>query len=489
MTTDFATPDWVKDAVFYQIFPDRFAKSDRVKKPANLQPWRSAPTYHGFMGGDLLGVLEKLDYLTELGITAIYFNPIFASAANHRYHAHDYFKVDPILGGNAAFAELLQAAHGRGIRVVLDGVFNHASRGFFQFNHLMENGSESPYVNWFHVYDWPLNAYLEDERPNYAAWWGLHALPKFNTDNPIVREFLWDVATYWLEQGIDGWRLDVPSEIDDDAFWREFRDRCKAINPEAYLVGELWGEAHRWLGGDQFDAQMNYPFTRAAFGFFGGHNLNQSDTVHTGLGFIERCEGKQFAETLTSIHKRYHPEVVLAQLNVLSTHDTPRLFTIANKDLSTVRLMFLCQMTVAGAPNIYYGDEIALPGARDPDCRRAFPWDDESSWNLPLLEDVRRFIALRHATPALRRGDFAVLHATRNVVVYRRQYLGETAVVAFNAGRKAATFAITEESGGVLDDALDDEGERLVPGRPVTLGPRAGRVWVSDGGLNAEGQR
>lgn len=479
MATDFTTPDWVKDAIFYQIFPDRFAKSDQLRKPANLQPWNGPPTYHGFKGGDLLGVLEKLDYLSELGINAIYFNPIFASAANHRYHAHDYYQVDPILGGNVAFARLLNAAHERGIRIILDGVFNHASRGFFQFNHLMENGSESPYINWFHVHDWPLNAYDEHERPNYAAWWGLHALPKFNTDNPVVREFLWDVATYWLEQGIDGWRLDVPSEIDDDSFWREFRARCKGVNPEAYLVGELWGEAHRWLQGDQFDAQMNYPLTRAAFGFFGGHNLNQSDTIHTGLGFIEPCEGQEFAQTLTTLHQRYHPEVVYAQLNVLSTHDTPRLYTLANQDVSTVRLMFLCQMTLAGAPNIYYGDEIALPGARDPDCRRAFPWEDENSWNRPLLEDVRRFIALRHATPALRRGDFKILHATRNVVVYRRRYEDQTAVVAFNAGRQAATFTVEEGLEGQLADGLEPDGTPLVAGQPFKLGPRAGRIWIS----------
>jgi glycosidase len=163
------TPDWVKDAIFYQIFPDRFARSDEVPKPGNLQPWPAPPTYHGFKGGDLIGVLEKLDYLLELGINAIYFNPIFASAANHRYHTYDYYQVDPLLGGNHAFSRLLQAAHERSIRIVLDGVFNHASRGFFQFHHLLEAGPESPYVDWFHVQEWPLNAYEEGKPPNYAG--------------------------------------------------------------------------------------------------------------------------------------------------------------------------------------------------------------------------------------------------------------------------------------------------------------------------------
>ncbi|MEL7672767.1 MAG: glycoside hydrolase family 13 protein, partial [Chloroflexota bacterium] len=269
MSQAIQTPEWVKDAVFYQIFPDRFAKSERVVKPSNLEAWDAPPTVFGFKGGDLLGVEEHLDYLIDLGINAIYFNPIFQSASNHRYHTHDYFQVDPLLGGNDAFRTLLDAAHARGVRVVLDGVFNHCSRGFFQFNHLLECGAQSPYVSWFTAYGFPLNAYDEDHEPNYAAWWNLHALPKFNTDNPQVREFLWNVGEYWVRFGIDGWRLDVPYEIDDDAFWQEFRQRVKGANPDTYIVGEIWRESQRWLQGDQFDAVMNYIFTRATTAFFG----------------------------------------------------------------------------------------------------------------------------------------------------------------------------------------------------------------------------
>ncbi|HSM56802.1 MAG TPA: glycoside hydrolase family 13 protein [Candidatus Sulfomarinibacteraceae bacterium] len=478
------TPEWVKDAIFYQIFPDRFARSERVSKPNNLQAWEAPPTYNGFKGGDLLGIVEKLDYLVDLGINAIYLNPIFTSASNHRYHTHDYYQVDPLLGGNAAFHKLLQAAHERNMRIVLDGVFNHASRGFFQFNHLLETGAESPYRDWFHVYDWPLNAYNENEQPNYAAWWGLHALPKFNTDNPDVREFLWNVGTYWVEQGIDGWRLDVPAEIDDDEFWREFRRRCRKVNPQAYLVGELWDDAGRWLQGDQFDAQMNYPFTRAAFGFFGGDNLNQSDTIHTGLGYLEPCHGHRFADTLDHLHQRYDWQIILSQMNMLSSHDTPRLYTIANGDLSTVRLMFLCQMTVAGAPNIYYGDEIGLPGNRDPDCRRAFPWDNRKQWKVDLLEVVRSFIRLRRAAPVLRRGDFHILFASEQIVVYRRQLEGHTAVIAFNAGQGKHAFELTgDQLPEKLDEALVEDGVPLQAKKKIVLAPRSGRVWVSKGAL------
>ncbi len=474
------TPDWVKDAVFYQIFPDRFAQSARVSKPAHLQAWDAPPTFHGFKGGDLLGIIEKLDYLTDLGINALYLNPIFASASNHRYHTHDYLTVDPLLGGNSAFMELLDSAHERGIRVVLDGVFNHASRGFFQFNHLLEAGAESPYRDWFHVYDWPVNAYNEAERPNYAAWWGFHALPKFNTDNPEVREFLWYIGEHWLKLGIDGWRLDVPSEIDDDSFWQEFRRRCKAVNPDAYIVGELWEDATRWLQGDQCDAQMNYPFSRIAYGFFGGHNLNQADTGHTGLGYLPPLDGKQFAQTLYDLHHQHHPQVIQAQLTVLSSHDTPRLITIANNDLSTVQMMFLCQLTIAGAPNIYYGDEIGLAGGRDPDSRRAFPWDNRGAWHNGLLDRVRRAIALRHEHAVLRRGDFQIVHAADQVVAYSRRYGDQLAVIAFNVDHHTQTFTYHGQADNGLPNALDKGAKALRPGVEQLLEPRQGYVWIGD---------
>ena len=214
MMSSVQTPDWVKSAIFYQIFPDRFARSRAVPKPGNLERWDHPPTNHGFKGGDLIGVVERLDYLQDLGITAIYFCPIFQSTANHRYHTYDYYRVDPILGGDAALQRLLDEAHRRGIRIVIDGVFNHASRGFYQFNHLLENGPASPYLDWFHVQGWPLHAYEGHISPNYSAWWNLHALPKLNIRTPAVREFLLGIAQHWIEQGVDGCRL---RSIDDRA--------------------------------------------------------------------------------------------------------------------------------------------------------------------------------------------------------------------------------------------------------------------------------
>ena len=387
------TPDWVKDAIFYQIFPERFAKSDRVQKPSNLESWDSPPTTYGFKGGDLLGVAEHLDYLDDLGINAIYFNPIFQSASNHRYHTHDYCRVDPLLGGDDAFRELLDAAHARGIRIVLDGVFNHASRGFFQFNHILECGEQSPYLDWFTVKGFPLHAYDHTHRPNYAAWIGLPALPEFNTANPQVREFIFGVAEYWVRFGIDGWRLDVPYEIDDDSFWQEFRRRVRAANPDTYIVGEIWHEAQRWLQGDQFDAVMNYIQARAVIAFFGAKSLAP---LEPGGGYkrLSPMSASEFAHEIERMLGLYDWEITSVQLNLLGSHDTPRFVTMVNGNNTALKLAMLFQMTMPGAPTIYYGDEIGLTGGYDPGSRGGMPWD-RARWDMDLLDYVGATVHLR----------------------------------------------------------------------------------------------
>jgi cyclomaltodextrinase len=465
----FETPEWVRDAIFYQIFPDRFARSQRVPKPANLEPWDSPPTHHGFKGGDLLGVAEHLDYLQDLGITALYFNPVFQSTANHRYHTFDYTQVDPILGGDEALRALLDEAHRRGLRVVLDGVFNHASRGFFQFNHIVENGAASPYVDWFIAKHFPLRPYEAPQcQHGYEAWWGLPALPKLNTATPAVREFLWDVAEHWIEFGADGWRLDVPGEIDDDAFWGEFRRRVKAANPEAYIVGELWGDAQRWLRGDQFDATMNYKLAQACLGFFAGDSLWQEEAACTGYHWIDLLSAAQFRAEVERLLCLYPRPVVEVQLNLLGSHDTPRFRTLARGDGSAYRLATLFQMTYPGAPSIYYGDEIGLEGRHDPGCRAGFPWD-ERSWDGELREFVRQCIALRRAHPALRRGDLTWLWAESGAVAYARRLGGETLVVALNASRAPITLALpvagTLADGAVAADVWSGRALGVAQGR------------------------
>jgi len=437
------TPEWVRDAIFYQIFPDRFAISERVQKPSNLEPWESPPTVFGFKGGDLLGVEEHLDYLLDLGVNAIYFNPIFQSASNHRYHTHDYYRIDPLLGGDRAFRTLLDTAHARGIRIVLDGVFNHCSRGFFQFNHLLECGAQSPYVGWFTPYRFPLDAYNESHEPNYAAWYNLHALPKFNTDNPQVRSFLLDVGEYWVQFGIDGWRLDVPYEIDDDAFWQEFRRRVKGANPDAYIVGEIWRESQRWLQGDQFDAVMNYIFTRAVTAFFGARTLAD---LAPGGGYdpLKPLTAEAFAAEIDRMLGLYDLAITSVQLNLIGSHDTARFLTMVGEDKSALQLATLFQMTMLGAPSVYYGDEIGLAGGHDPGSRGAMPWD-ERAWDQELRRYFQRAIALRKENPALRRGTYRAVLAKGTALAFTREYEGQRLLVAFNTARDEQQMTIPLE--------------------------------------------
>lgn len=439
--TDIHTPEWVKHAVFYQIFPDRFARSPRTPHPRGLtfKPWGSPPEEQGYQGGDLHGVVDKLDYLQELGITALYLNPIFSSASNHRYHTFDYYNVDPLLGGNDALRELLDHAHDRGIYIVLDGVFNHASRGFWQFHHVLENGKNSPYVDWFYIHDWPLRPYSSDDKNghNYGAWWQMPALPELNTDNPGVRDLIFDVARYWLDFGIDGWRLDVPADIDDDSFWQEFRRVVKNANPEAYICGEIWHEAQRWLQGDQFDAVMNYIFTRNALTFFGADTL-RSDWHHDQLP-MKPLDAPSFAKNIEHMMGLYDWQIDLVQLNLLDSHDMPRALHLMGEDKSALKLCALFQMTMPGAPCIYYGDEIGLSAGGDPLCRGAFPWEQAGDWDHDLLAYYKGAIRLRHQNLVLRTGNFQPLYAEGQMYAFKRMLDGSRAVVVFNAGGDAAS--------------------------------------------------
>lgn len=482
MPESFSTPAWVHNAVFYQIFPDRFAFSSEVQKPSNLELWETPPTSHGFKGGDLVGTADKLDYLQDLGITALYFTPVFQSAANHRYHTHDYLKVDPILGGDAALRRLLDEAHRRGMRVVLDGVFNHASRGFFQFNHILELGAKSPYLDWFNVRGYPLHAY--EGQPNYRCWWNLPALPEFNHANPQVRQYIFHVARYWIEQGIDGWRLDVPFCIEDDVFWQEFRRVVKRANPEAYITGEIPWAAERWLRGDQFDGVMNYLFTYACLGFIGGSVLDKRLVGHwEGHGpEYFRADAPGFADNLSGLLVKYPRPAVLAQLNLLDSHDTARFLSQVGGNKNLLRLATLVQMTYPGAPSVYYGDEIGLAGGLDPDCRRAFPWD-ESKWDHDLRANFKQLIGLRNQHPVLRTGDFKVLHAEGQVLVYLRELDNARAVVAVNRSSNTLHLDI---DGGCLPDGLvlrdvQADGEaRVQNGRlaGLTLPPLSGALLL-----------
>lgn len=497
MVAEFNTPEWVKDAVFYQIFPDRFARSERVEKPNNLEAWETPPTPNGFKGGDLSGIAEHLGYLSDLGITAIYLNPIFQSASNHRYHTHDYYQVDPILGGDRAFRKLLREAHRRDIRVVLDGVFNHASRGFFQFHHIMECGESSPYIDWFEVQNYPVLAYpVSEDSANYRCWADLPALPEFNTDNPHVRDYLFSVARHWLEQGIDGWRLDVPFCIDDDSFWREFRQIVKSVNPDAYIVGEIVTEAQRWLQGDQFDAVMNYQFTQACLGFFAGDKIDRNlEKNMMGLPETKVLDAQSFSRRVEELLEIYPQEAVLAQLNLLDSHDMPRFLSLAGGDLSALRLATLFQMTYPGAPCVYYGDEVGMTGGTDPGCRKPMLWGKERvsgsggrfaphiSWDMELRDYFKKCISLRYSHPALRRGEYIGLYAQGSVYAYLRRFEEETCVIVINAANSSYALDIPIQGhlpeGAHLENLMGGGVARVIGGKitRLALPPRSGVVF------------
>ena len=511
------TPDWVRDAVFYQIFPDRFASSSRVPKPGTLEAWDAAPTNHGFKGGDLRGIAERLPYLADLGVTAVYLTPIFSSASNHRYHTYDYMQVDPLLGGDDALRELLDAAHARGMKVVLDGVFNHTGRGFWAFHHVLENGAGSPYRDWFHFskaaleghrpfrpYPWPTDPQDHSDEPvigipddqrgddslrqlGYRAWWGLPALPKLNTDNPEVRAHIFEVAEHWLRFGIDGWRLDVPTEIRDEAFWQEFRRRCRAVNPDAYIVGEIWSECPDWLAGDRFDAVMNYPLAQAILGFAAQGHLDEGVVRrHHEYGrTVRRRDGAAFGAELERLMGLYDRAVTEVQLNLLDSHDSPRFRTMAGRDRAAFHLAVLLQATLPGAPCTYYGDEIGVEGDHDPDCRRSFPWD-ESRWDRGGLEWTTAAFAARHALPALRRGTFRIAGANGDALAYLRGEAagGGAVVVVVNAGEGPAHVPawVPEVAGATLvDQPLPgiEPGEVVVGGDgnvTIPVPARTGRI-------------
>lgn len=424
----FTPPAWVKDAIFYQIFPERFANGDPSLNPENVLPWGGTPTPDNFFGGDLQGVIDHLDHLSELGITGIYFTPIFTATTNHKYDTEDYMAVDPHFGDAQTLKKLVDACHERGIRVLLDAVFNHSGKTFAPFVDVQENGDASPYKDWFHIRKLPLE--VIDGIPSYDAFAFEPLMPKLNTERPEVKQYLLEVAEYWIKEiGIDGWRLDVANEVDHE-FWREFRRVVKRVNPEAYILGEIWHDSAPWLEGDKFDAVMNYPFTDAVLDFF-------------VYGTID-AEG--FANSIGKQLSRYPLQASEVAFNLLDSHDTPRLLTLANGDKNKLKLAALFQFTFMGTPCIYYGDEIGMDGDGDPGCRKCMEWDPEKQ-DRELFSYYRKLIAIRNSHPALRTGTFNFLEAGQqgSKLAYERRLGDDVVVVLINTEETAQTFRIDVE--------------------------------------------
>jgi cyclomaltodextrinase len=426
----FQPPAWVKDAVFYQIFPERFANGDTSNDPDSVELWGGAPTPKNYYGGDLQGVLDHLDYLKTLGITAIYFNPLFQADTNHKYDTSDYLKVDAHFGSNELLKELVAECHNRGIRVLLDAVFNHCGHSFPPFLDVLEKGQSSPFANWFHVREWPLQ--VIDRIPTYETFAFEPIMPKLNTENQEVIDYLLKVAHYWIKEiDVDGWRLDVADEV-DHRFWRKFRDTVKSAKPDAYILGEIWHNAMPWLQGDQFDAIMNYPITEAALNFFAR----------------DQMDGLAFAHAIGAQLANYPLQANEVAFNLLGSHDTPRLLSVCKGNKDRMKLAAVFQFTYPGAPCIYYGDEIGLEGDNDPGCRKCMEWDT-SKQDLDLFDFFKSVITLRKTYSALRTGGIRFIYAKLNDsrLAYERWNDEERYIVLLNASMDHCTMQVTLPSG------------------------------------------
>ena len=412
-------PAWSRGCVYYQIFPERFAKSGQARGP--FEAWSAAPTRENFLGGNLRGIIERLPYLKDLGIECIYLNPIFLGDFNHKYATTDYFKIDPMFGTEPDLTELVEKAHALGVRVILDGVFNHVGIHFAPFMDFMEKGKNSAYRDWFYPKRYPVRI----DPACYECVGDYPYMPRLNGANAEVRNYVQQVLLYWLEHArIDGWRFDVADELDRHAVtvWRE---AVKREYPDALLLAETWGDASRLLGPDGFDSAMNYLFRDAVIDFF-------AKSVITA---------DQFGDRLNSMLMRYPAEINLSMYNLLGSHDTARFLTEAGGEGWRLRLAMAFQMLFPGAGAVYYGDELGMTGENDPGCRGGMIWDtpDEAlhAWQ-------KEFIALRKKHSCLRTGAYRVLAARDTLFALRRADEKDCLTAVFNTGDASQTLDLTE---------------------------------------------
>lgn len=421
-------PGWVRTAVAYQIFPERFAIGDPARDLTYVNAaWGEKPTPKSFYGGDLTGILKKLPYLSELGVRLLYLTPVFCSPSNHKYDVTDYETVDPAFGGNEALRALIAEAHARGMRVMLDGVFNHCSSSHPFFRDVREKGRASRYYNWF---------FIDGERPdptrgNYQTFGSVPYMPKLNTENPEVIEYFADVACRWMrDYGADAWRLDVSDEI-SHRFLRRFRERVLAERPDAIIIGEDWHQATRYLSGDEYDGVMNYALCKACLDLF-------------AFGTIDAAA---FRDRLVRLYHRQNVAASEKMLNLLDSHDTERFLTRVGGDARKYRAAAAIQFFYPGLPCVYYGDEIGMQGGYDPDSRRCFDWREEN-WDRETRELLQRLIRMKRRPP-LSEGSFAI-EEEDGVLRLIRRTAEEQAVLTLNAAAEARAglapfaFRITE---------------------------------------------
>ncbi len=472
------TPAWFGEGITYQIFPDRFRRvampdvshmvgrrwlhSDWREQPVYLPDERGEITNRDFFGGSLAGITEKLDYLRSLSVTTLYLNPIFEAASNHRYDTADYRSIDPLLGSEDDFRTLCREAHKRGMRVLLDGVFNHTgsnSRYFNAESFYPELGAaqsqDSPYYGWYSFHPWP---------SQYDAWWGVRTLPAVNEERPDYREFIFggedSVVRHWLRCGADGWRLDVADELPGD-FIEGIRTAIDAEKPGAYLLGEVWEDGsnkvaysrrRRYLLGRETHGLMNYPFRTALLDWLGGG------------------DAAAFRDSMETIRENYPPAAFYGAMNFLGTHDTPRILTLLgaektpetkqaradyrlspaelDRGVRKLRLAAMLLYTFPGSPTVYYGDEAGMQGFEDPLNRGTFPWGQEDA---DLTAFFRTLGQLRTARESLRRGTLGYIYAQGGGLVIRRDTESERTVTALNAGASPLSLTLEWDAPTAMD--------------------------------------
>ncbi len=455
-------PNWVYGGVMYQIFPERFRNGNDEITPENAIPWESTPTRLDFHGGDLHGVTEKIDYIKDLGVNIIYLNPIFLSSSTHKYDAWDHFKVDDTFGGDEALKDLINEAHSRNMKVVLDCSLNHVHPRHFAFQDIVEKGEESEYKDWFTVFDYPVRflhrphlyantykvgwdgnseeykTYLEKTfketkvpvevvdddgpiiEPTFKAWWGVPDMPKVNFKSEGARQWALDVTEHWIKNfDIDGWRMDVAKEL-DFSFWKDFRDVAYSAKKDILLISEIFGDTSQWLQGERFDGTMNYSFRETMTDYFA----------------TKRIDNKEFANSLANLYSMYSFEALSSCQNLLSSHDVKRFLNRCGANTDGMFGAVFLQATFPGIAGIYYGDEIGLGGADDPQNREPFPWESEEKWNKDLLKFTSELMSIKTSQPILRYGNFEMVTYDDNYVIFRRVLNDESLLCIVNRDLK-----------------------------------------------------
>ncbi len=430
---------WLKESMFYQIFPERFCNGDTTNDPEEIVTWESKPTRTNFMGGDIKGIADNIEYLVDLGINAIYLNPIFQGKSNHKYDTVDYFKIDENFGTEDDFRSFIDKCHQNGIKVILDGVFNHCGSDFPQFVEA-KNNCLSKYRDWF-VFDAFKNESQIDV--DYECVGYYKYMPKLNYSSDEVRKYFLEVGKFWIEDyDIDGWRLDVADEI-DASFWYEFRREILAIKNDAILIAETWSEKKDMLYHNQMDSLMNYIFRDAVVDFIAD----------------QRISGYEFEERLSKIIGIY-PSVISNQLyNLIGSHDTERFLTLVNGSIDKHKMAIGLMYMFKGIPALYYGDEVLLTGENDPGCRGTMDWNPKNT----IIDYIKRLANIRKHNKEVRYGTYRANLCTYHCVGFVRSFENENIYTIINNSVQDEMIELPVfEEEGIMSELLYGKEEYVI---------------------------